>query len=306
MQTYAFTRRKTLFCGRTGPEGQTTKLTNVHPTFQITPQQTRSLPYDQCKLIIDVGNSHFCFAVQLIDTKEFVGLEYYQFKEQQRDGLSQLLANHTLLQMNYAAVSIFYHGAGGLLIPDLFFSAEHAGEWLEKVNGDLHGGFPMLDKVPEINANHVYGSIAGIHEMLAEKFTNASFSHFNTGWIKKKFRKTQLPTLLELALYPSHIVVALWKDEQLQLIQHYDYDTPEDVAWWLLNLSKQWDLDQETLPILISGLLETQSPMYAEVQKYFLQVELDTRPAGFQYDFAFDNYPQHFFSPIFSLALCES
>ena len=115
-----------------------------------------------------------------------------------------------------------------------------------------------------------------------------------------------MPTVMELALYPSHMVVALWKDEQLQLIQHYDYDTPEDVAWWLLNLNNQWELNQETLPILISGLVETQSPMYAEVKKYFMQVELDTRPVEFQYDFAFDNYPQHFFSPIFFLALCES
>ena len=306
MQTYVFTRRKTVFCACSCPPGPFTKFINVHPTFQISPQQTRSLQFDQCRLIIDAGNNHFCFAVQIIDTKEFVGLEYYQFKENQQDGLSQLLSNHTLLQMNYAGVSIFYHGAGGLLIPDLFFSPEHAGEWLEKVNGDLHGGFPMLDKVAEINARHVYGSISGLHEMLAEKFPNASFSHFNTGWIKKKFKQLQLPTVLEVALYPSHIVVALWKEEQLQLIQHYEYDTPEDVAWWLLNLSNQWGFDQENLPILISGLVETQSPMYAEVQKYFLQVTLDTRPAGFQYDFAFDNYPQHFFSPIFSLALCES
>jgi hypothetical protein len=208
--------------------------------------------------------------------------------------------------MNYAIVNIFYHGAGGLLIPDVFFSSDHAGEWLEKVNGDLHGGFPMLDDVPEIKARYVYGSIEGMHEMLTEKFPNASFSHFNTGWIKKKFRKTQMPTVMELALYPSHMVVALWKDEQLQLIQHYEYDTPEDVAWWLLNLNNQWELNQETLPILISGLVETQSPMYAEVKKYFMQVELDTRPVEFQYDFAFDNYPQHFFSPIFFLALCES
>jgi hypothetical protein len=278
----------------------------VHPTFQVTPQQTRTLQFDQCRLIIDAGNNHFCFVVQIIDTKEFVGLEYYQFKEHHQEGISQLLTNHTLLQMNYAIVNIFYHGAGGLLIPDVFFSSDHAGEWLEKVNGDLHGGFPMLDDVPEIKARYVYGSIEGIHEMLAEKFPNASFSHFNTGWIKKKFRKTQMPTVMELALYPSHMVVALWKDEQLQLIQHYEYDTPEDVAWWLLNLNNQWELNQETLPILISGLVETQSPMYAEVKKYFMQVELDTRPVEFQYDFAFDNYPQHFFSPIFFLALCES
>lgn len=282
------------------------KIQIVHPTFQISPQQTRSLQYDQCKLVIDAGNNHFCFAVQILDTREFVGLEYYQFKSGQEDEIAQLLANHTVLQMNYASVDVYYHGQGGLLIPDLFYTEEHAGEWQEAVNGDLHNGFTMMDTVPEIRAHHVYSSISGMHEMIAAKFTNASFSHFNTGWIKKKFKWEGTPNCMELVLYPSHIIVALWKDDQLLLIQHYDYDTPEDVAWWLLNLTGQWGLSQEELPVIISGLVETQSPMYTEIQKYFLNVELDTRPASFQYDFAFDNYPQHFFSPIFSLALCGS
>ena len=111
---------------------------------------------------------------------------------------------------------------------------------------------------------------------------------------------------MEVVLYPSHIIVSLWREDQLLIIQCYEYDTPEDVAWWLLNITSQWEMQPSELPVVVSGLVEIQSPMYAEIKKYFLDVELDTRPADFQYDFSFDNYPQHFFSPIFSLALCGS
>ena len=278
----------------------------MHPTFQISPQQTRTLQFDQCRLVIDAGSDHFCFAVQIMDTREFIGLEYYQFKDKQNDDVAQLLQSHSLLQMKYGDVQVYYHGPGGLLIPDLFYREDQVAEWLDVVNGDLRQGLIMLDGVPELKARHVYESIEGMHELIAEKFTDASFSHFNTGWIKKKFKQQSSATEMELVLYPSHIVVALWREGQLLLIRHYDYDTPEDVAWWLLNLTRQWGLDPEQLPVKVSGLLETQSPMYAEILKYFLQVELDARPVAFQYDFAFDNYPQHFFSPLFSLALCGS
>jgi hypothetical protein len=35
-------------------------------------------------------------------------------------------------------------------------------------------------------------------------------------------------------------------------------------------------------------------------------VETEERPDTFNYDIAFDRYPAHFFSPLFSLGLCVS
>ena len=278
----------------------------MHPTFQIVPQSSRVLQYEQCRLIIDAGQNHFSFAVQLIDTNEFVALEYYQFKVDKQDELRQLLLTHNLLQQQYGAVQVFYNNANGLLIPDRYYQEDHTSQWLELVNGDLHEELPLQDNIAEMEVKHVYSVSPGLHEELVRKYPMASFSHFNTGWLKKKFKHQQKATLMEVVLYPSHIIVSLWKQDQLHIIQCYEYDTPEDVAWWLLNIAYQWEMSPSELPVVVSGLVEIQSPMYSEIKKYFLEVELDTRPSVFQYDFSFDNYPQHFFSPIFSLALCAS
>ena len=88
------------------------------------------------------------------------------------------------------------------------------------------------------------------------------------------------------------------------IIHSFHYAIPEAVSFHLLNIANQWNLSPEDITVKISGLLETQSAMYTEILKYFLRVELELKPAGFQYDFAFDNFPQHFFSPVFSLAVC--
>jgi hypothetical protein len=210
------------------------------------------------------------------------------------------------MQQQYGSVQVYYNNLNGLLIPDRYYNKEHTGQWLELVNGDLHEELPLQDVIPEMSIRHLYSVSPSLHEELARKYPSADFAHFNTAWLRKKYRQSQKPTLLEVILYPSHIIVTLWKQEQLLIIQCYEYDTPEDVAWWLLNVTSQWELLPEELAVVVSGLVETQSPMYSEIHKYFLDVELDTRPPGFRYDFSFDNYPQHFFSPIFSLALCGS
>ena len=278
----------------------------MHPTFQIVPQSSRVLQYEQCKLIIDAGQNHFSFAVQLIGTNEFVALEYYQFKVDKQEELKQLMTSHNLLQQEYGVVEVFYNNANGLLIPDRYFQEDHTSQWLELVNGDLHEELPLQDRIAEMEVRHVYSVPPALHEELVRKYPIASFSHFNTGWLKKKFRHTQKSTVMEVVLYPSHIIVSFWKEDRLLIIQCFEYDTPEDVAWCLLNVTSQWEMEPAGLPVVVSGLVEIQSPMYAEIKKYFLDVELDARPADFQYDFSFDNYPQHFFSPIFSLALCGS
>lgn len=220
--------------------------------------------------------------------------------------MKQLIHTHPVLQRQYGKVDVFYNNTSGLLVPERFYQADQASQMLEIMRGDLLSGIPLEDTIPEMDAMNLYAVPAALHEELAARYPNVSFAHFNTGWLRKRFRREQKDTLLELVLYPTHIIIALWKDGQLLINQGYDYDTPEDVAWWLLNVVTQWGLQAEELPVLVSGLVETQSPMFTEIQKYFLHVDLDQRPSLFQYDFSFDNYPQHFFSPIFSLALCGS
>lgn len=235
-----------------------------------------------------------------------MALEYYQFKSDQQDDLRHLVQNDPLLQHAYAVVDVFYNNTQGLLVPRKYYHPDQANHLLELLRGDVHAGLSMEDSIPEMDAVQLYAVQPELHEALVKKYPTASFSHFSTGWLRKRFRRVQQPNQMEVVLYPAHIIVALWVDGRLLIHQCYEYDTPEDVAWWLLNVASQWDLLPAELPVVVSGLVETSSPMYAEIHKYFLHVELDERPDAFRYDFSFDNYPQHFFSPIFSLALCGS
>jgi hypothetical protein len=87
-------------------------------------------------------------------------------------------------------------------------------------------------------------------------------------------------------------------------MQSFPYDIPEDVSYHLLNITDQFHLEAQDITIRVAGLIDTSSALYAELMKYFLLVEADARPEFFSYDAAFDEYPSHFFTPVFLLGLC--
>ncbi len=279
----------------------------MHPSFQIENSGTNTLTYDQCILLIDAGERHFCFTILMAETKEFMALEFYQMKAgKHEDEFRELVNNHPLLRQRYRSVHVFYNHARGILIPESVYSQDTGAQMLEMVTGDLHKGIMMQDSIAEIPAIYMYSVPDYIHEEISRLFPDAKFAHFHSAWIKKKFLQDSDKDFMDVLFYPDMIVVCLWLNNTLHIMHSFPYDIPEDVSYHLLNILSQWKLSPEEIQVRISGLLETQSAMYTEILKYFRQVELEQKPPAFQYDFAFDSYPQHFFSPTFSLALCVS
>jgi hypothetical protein len=279
----------------------------LQPSFQIRSAETEALQYDQCSLIIDAGEKHFCFAVLSRESNEFVALEYYQFSSKHKEAeLRELVSSQTLLQLDYRDISIFYNNASGLLIPERFYDADSSDRMLELVVGDVPASMPFFDEVPEMNLRNVYTVPAYLHEMLTAHFPQASFEHVHSGILKKYNILARKEDRIEVMFYPEQIIISFWLNGRLQILQCYSYETPDDITWYLLDICKQWNADASVLPVIVSGLIEKYSALYAGIDKYFQVVETEDRPDTFNYDIAFDRYPSHFFSPLFSLGLCVS
>jgi hypothetical protein len=110
--------------------------------------------------------------------------------------------------------------------------------------------------------------------------------------------------LLYCNFNPHNFIVFLKKDGQLQVIQNFEFDIATDAVFHLLNICQSFDVNTGQIALWVSGTVDTDSVLYNELYKYFLNITFLNLPANFNYAGQIKNYPEHYFSHLFALAAC--
>ena len=110
---------------------------------------------------------------------------------------------------------------------------------------------------------------------------------------------------ISVIFYPRRILAALTHNKEVVLFQSFEYEAAEDVAYYLLNICRQFNHDPGVIPLKMSGMIDESSTLYNEILKYFGHAELEAfAPAPAIA--ALQEYPPNFFSPLLKLATCVS
>ena len=75
-------------------------------------------------------------------------------------------------------------------------------------------------------------------------------------------------------------------------------------SWVMLNCCRQMGLDQESVRLLVGGLIDRQSALSAELYKYFLQIHFEEIDESIKITDELKELPLHYFSSILKMAVC--
>jgi len=280
----------------------------VNVAFQIQVPVSEIGDAAQCNLYVEVAADHLLFGILENVKQEFVALQYVNLdKHNAFNHCKELIYHNEWLSRPYNRVTIVYYFPESLLVPDALFEEDLNKTALDVVYGDLHKGEVLQDNLPGWGLHNVYRVPAALHQLMGSHFPKGHFYHAYSILLKSKELLEKRPDIDEITLifYPNKLLFALFRAGKLQIIQTFEYDTAEDVMYHLLNACQQFDIDPEKVVVAVSGLLDDHSSVYSELNRYFLNIELDERPAGFSYNAVFQEHPLHFFTALFSTALCE-
>jgi len=280
---------------------------SMHPSFTISGASLNEMDLSETALYADLAVDHCCLALFHIPQKSFVALEYYDLeKKDSEQKLSEIFNVSKLARAGSAKVVVVHNTPEVVMIPEKLFGQTNPSAALELIYGDLHHGKILDEKVEGWNLHNVYRVPAGLQDLIESKFTTGEYWHFYSLLLKQMeaIRQSHNGDELKVIFYPHRVVTALVKSGQLQMVQSFEYEIAEDVAYYLLNICQQFHCDPNTISVQFSGLVDTESPLYTEMVKYFLHVSSDNRSSQFSYVTEFDDYPLHFFTPVFSIASC--
>ncbi len=277
------------------------------PVFDIIPNETAAVDWQLCRLVIEVNPNYFYYTV-INDSNHVVALKYYQLNynntQEMVNALEETLHEDPVLTQKMFSVKIIFNWPENCLVPANHFDKNLNRDMLTMLHGYLSKGLVLSEKVKSSDIVVVYRIPPVLDHFLQKHFPASTYSHYYSLWLDCKGNDDTTPVdHVSIVFNPNEIVAAVFKNRQLQVMQNFKYQTPEDIAWHMLNIYQRFNLSQEDTALLVGGMIDQNSAMYAELLKFFRLVELDSMPGAITVPEQFQAFPEHFFSPLLGAIL---
>lgn len=271
------------------------------PTYII---QSLNIETDKADLVIQVSSQGlYC---TILENTSYTLLAVYHFKETTNNEISaahirKILHEEPHLQHSFKKVHVIYGYPVSVLVPHDYMNESLNRSMLELVYGDASERVVRTDFMYRHNLHNVYAVPKEIEQAFTRYFPFATHTHL---YSLLPEIVTTTGNHLYCIFHASHVTAMLVKDKKLQLIQHYIYKTPADVAYHLLHICKSFESNAAETTVVLHGMMDEGSAVYDELYKYFLHLQFGVLPATHQYPPKISEYPEHFFSHLFQVSAC--
>lgn len=252
---------------------------------------------DNHTLLAEAGPDYCACAYYHKAAKSLDEIRYFSFAETEaEESVANVLADAKGLTGKALVCSAFTQA---LLVPTKFFTGDYA------VLDAIYDGTAQThwnDAIPEWQMTNVYSMPAAIHQSFQAAFANLQFFHAYTPAVKI-YNGYVADNQIAVDFTRSRFRVLFKKDSTIQLAQTYAYKTPLDVVYFLLKICYEFGLMQGDVHLILSGLIEKESALFADLQQYFSNVHFAHPP---EMALPEGEHPQHFFTSLYNLAQCAS
>jgi len=280
----------------------------MQPAFHIgDPDQ--ALQATGCRLLVEISGQSFNYILFRADPAELLLLRQYRLyttgDRSTRDLIDEVIQGDPLLQQHAANALVVYNFPEANLVPDDYYHTGLHASVTELIYGEDDNECVFGEKVRDQDMHNVYRVPGDIHQLLKSKFSGSQYWHFYTLLLLSPDAvQTDKQEVIKAVFYHDKFIAAFYSGGRLQMIQTFNYQTPEDVAYYLLLMAQQLNVPQANVVLSISGMIDRQSSLYTELQKYFREVYEEGLPAGISVNGLLEEFPPHYFSPLLKMSLC--
>lgn len=275
----------------------------MRTVFEIPPD---SFNEKNCTLLCELNNEGFSYCIKDEVENKILGLAIYLYDKSKPPvgfpiALQIVFHQKKILSLDFDKVKIIYSLPQSVLIPFPMYNRENNSITMNLMHGDLHQNETLLtDLIASQSMYNCYRVPASIYEILQQQFPQAESFHQYSLLLMEPVTTVDN---LSIIFYNRKIIVSLLSEGKNQLINSFNYHTPEDVGYILLNLCNQFAIKKVNLEI--SGLVEENSPLYRELYKFFTEIRLKNYSETISVSDEIAKYPSHYFSYLFAIDSCE-
>lgn len=259
------------------------------------------------QLYIEIGNNELACLVKGAESQETEGFEVFQLDKGQSDWTDvfyEVRSTSQLLNRTYKDVHCRYNFEEAVIIPEPKFTLTSAEDYLSLLYGESNRYDIKYDSILPVNHMvNAYRIRKSINELMCRHFVLYKPSHIYSGILNDLLTRIELANhFIKVQFYSTHIVVAVVKHKQLQLIQSFQYEVSEDILYHLVNISQQFELDNTVSNLEMSGMFETGSLLHQQLQPLFGLITFETVETSGVCK-SVTGFAAHYFTPFYKLVV---
>jgi hypothetical protein len=282
----------------------------MKPAFHIEASAITDEDLQQSRLLVEVTPTSFTYVLLNQRNMSPLAVKYFQVETSREHPLTEVLGDifreDELMKRQVKETLLVYNFQESSLVPEPLFSMETNKEIMDTLHGDLNKGLILSEKIPWWELFNVYRISPDLHQLLQQQFTAGKYWHYYSLMLKsyKMFDATEEGDSIKAIFHSDKMIALFIRQGKVQLMQTFTYQDSLDVAYYLLNGCHQLGMNQEEVKLLVGGLIDRQSALSTDLQKYFLQVQFEEIDDSIKVTDELKELPLHYFSSLLKMAVC--
>ena len=237
----------------------------LQPVIDISSQPASSMNTFSSVLVLQLGKSYIGYCIADEKTRVVHRWVVCNFTGSAIDALNELLHHHPNLSEKFAKTVFVTDFSPSEIVPYTLASDTVLDQILTHRMGDLSGYALMKQPLPERGAVCCFAIPHSLDVFLKSRFAEATVVHLHALWLQKVDVDKQAISVCFL-YHQMHICIQ--RNAQLQLLQEYAFETPEDALYHILNAANTLHINLNDTTVILEGMIDQQSAMASKLQQY--------------------------------------
>lgn len=256
-----------------------------------------------------ISHNSFVYAISVNNFKSVVEICHVQFTEAQhvmgfKERISFLIQNYFLDRKKFEKINIAILNTDFAMIPEGYADQESLKPLLKFTIGG-----EQVKNVLQHTVNGIkfcYSPDTELDMYLEKTFPNASVKHAGAVGIHLLFGQQSLKNCdLFLNIYDEFIELAAKNKNDLLFYNIFNYDTNEDILYYLLFMMEQFGLDPLTMRLGIAAQRPVDDDIFKSIKKYIKQVDFCSPDPSVILNGDLSKLPGHYYFTLLNQHLCE-
>ena len=244
-------------------------------------KRTRIDETSNIKLSIHISLNGLSFCIIDLISKEIDFLRRYSLSQNSNPKellktLKKGFLENNELSSSFSSVKIIHYNNLSTVVPEPLFDKNNALSYLKFNSKILQNDYVAFDKIFNNECVNVYIPYVNINNYIFEMFDSFIYKHYSSIILEKvklNEKNTATPSLY-LNINVNHMELIYFVKNKLVFYNRFDFNTKEDLIYYLLFSVDQLKLNPEEIPVVITGDISKDDDNYMIIYKYIRNVSV--------------------------------